>query len=62
MQLLFQPVYHLDLRYEWVVGQADRYTCGPAAVRCFNAEASAGGDACPPLRTVFSHPKRSMKA
>ena len=27
-ELLFQPVPYRDLRYEWVVGQADWYTCG----------------------------------
>jgi len=32
VELLFQPVPHRDLRYEWVVGQTDWYTCGPAAV------------------------------
>lgn len=32
LELLFQPVPHRNLRYEWVVGQADWYTCGPAAV------------------------------
>ncbi|MEW6217507.1 MAG: cysteine peptidase family C39 domain-containing protein [Candidatus Bipolaricaulota bacterium] len=32
VELLFQPLPHRDLRYEWVVGQADWYTCGPAAV------------------------------
>lgn len=32
VELLFQPVPYRDLRYEWVVGQADWYTCGPAAV------------------------------
>ena len=32
IELLFQPLPHRDLRYEWVVGQADWYTCGPAAV------------------------------
>jgi len=32
VELLFQPAPYRDLRYEWVVGQADWYTCGPAAV------------------------------
>ena len=32
VELLFQPIPYRDLRYEWVVGQADWYTCGPAAV------------------------------
>ncbi len=32
VELLVQPLPHRDLRYEWVVGQADWYTCGPAAV------------------------------
>ncbi|MBC7170740.1 peptidase C39 bacteriocin processing, partial [Candidatus Bipolaricaulota bacterium] len=32
VELLFQPLPYRDLRYEWVVGQADWYTCGPAAV------------------------------
>ncbi len=32
VELLFQPVSYRDLRYEWVVGQAEWYTCGAAAV------------------------------
>ncbi|MCX7750882.1 MAG: cysteine peptidase family C39 domain-containing protein [Candidatus Bipolaricaulota bacterium] len=32
VELLFQPLPHRDLRYERVVGQADWYTCGAAAV------------------------------
>lgn len=32
VELLFHPVPYRDLRYEWVVGQTDWYTCGPAAV------------------------------
>ena len=32
VELLFQPLPHRDLRYAGVVGQADWYTCGPAAV------------------------------
>jgi len=32
VELLFQPLAHRDLRYEGVVGQADWYTCGAAAV------------------------------
>jgi len=32
VELLFQPLSYRDLRYEWVVGQTDWYTCGPAAV------------------------------
>lgn len=31
-ELVFQPMPYLELRYEWVVGQTDWYTCGPAAV------------------------------
>ncbi len=31
-ELLLQPVPYQNLRYEWVVGQTDWYTCGPAAV------------------------------
>lgn len=31
-ELLLQPVPYRNLRYEWVVGQAEWYTCGPAAV------------------------------
>lgn len=31
-ELLFQPLPHRDLRYAEVVGQADWYTCGAAAV------------------------------
>jgi len=33
VELLFQPAPCRDLRYEWVVGQADWHTCGPADVR-----------------------------
>lgn len=32
LELLLQPVPYRDLRYAWVVGQAEWYTCGPAAV------------------------------
>ncbi len=32
LELLFQPVPYRELRYEWVVGQTDWYTCRPAAV------------------------------
>jgi len=32
VELLFQLLSYRDLRYEWVVGQTDWYTCGPVAV------------------------------
>ncbi|MBC7093157.1 hypothetical protein H5T53_04010 [Candidatus Bipolaricaulota bacterium] len=51
-ELMIESVPYRDLRYEEVVGQAEWYTCGPAAVATVPAAASPpwGPRLCAPFR------------